>query len=365
MGRHQGLWWVVVVCVALGACGQPGSSTTVATAPAPATASPATTAGPIPTATIEATAGTVKVVTDLVYQAASTSHGLTSAAKLMDVYAPADRQGGPMIVLFHAAGFSKDGDREGSPDQQDALKDLAMAVAERGAVAFVPTWRNPDDWDEPAGVSGLSNDVDASRCAVSYALSRGAEYGADTKTLILVGRSAGSNMAATAALSEATPVPGCAVAASTFVADGMVLWEGDWLLADSEYDSYGETLRSMLDTATPWSRLAAGPKPAIDLVTTAGFRLAARRCPVAADPDDPFFTFRDPKGSYRLYERFAAIGAMDDTCIDVGEIDQVLGATMTEAGFDVMVVQLEHGEHGNLGEDKPLVVDEILAIPER
>lgn len=74
---------------------------------------------------------------------------------------------------------------------------------------------------------------------------------------------------------------------------------------------------------------------------------------------------RDPKGTYRLFERFNVIGAMDDGCVDVGEIDQVLGAAMADAGFDVSVIRLEHGEHGDLGADQPLVVAEILAIADR
>ncbi len=84
-----------------------------------------------------------------------------------------------------------------------------------------------------------------------------------------------------------------------------------------------------------------------------------------ADPSNDYFALRDPDGSYRLFERFAALGAIEDACIDGGEIDEVLGQAMDEAGFDAAVIQLEHGDHGDLAEDQPRVVAEILAIADR
>jgi hypothetical protein len=344
----------------LSACGQPAATET----------SPAATTSASATSAASPTGGQVEVVRDLVYLNGSTSNELNAAPKLMDVYLPAGGQGGPVVVLFHAAGFSKDGDREGPAGQQDALKDLAMAVAERGAVAFVPNWRNTDQWeDEPPdanrSLQWLVNDGEMGACAVSYALAHATEYGADPGTLILVGRSAGSNVAAEAGLGQPTPLPECAVPLAQFVADGMVLWEGDWLFTDIGYDTFGPQLSLLLDAATPWSRLATGPTMPIDLVDTIGFRQSAFRCGIANDSHDPYFALRDPAGTYRLFERFAAIGAIDDGCIDGGEIDLVLGQAMQDAGLDANVMQLEHGDHGDLGEDQPLIVAEILAIADR
>ena len=354
---------VAVAGLLVAACGAAsGSSPAPVATPAPPLASPRAGLSPSPAV------AKVEVVKDVVYQSVPGSTD-PNATKRLDIYAPTGRQGGPAVVLFHGAGYSKDGDREAAPGAPYILAEMAKALAARGAVAFVATWRN-FVYDAPplaaeAMRAQFSEDADAGACAAAYALVHAREYGADPDTLVLFGHSAGSNVAAMTGLTERGPLPGCAVPLAPFTADGLVLWEGNWLLSEDGYDDYGASLPTLLEAFTPWAHLATAPRVPVDLVTTRGMRRAAYRMVWSADADGGYLALRDPDGSLRLAERFASIGATDDREIDAGEVDQVLGAAMREAGLDAAVIQLEHGDHGGLDEDQPLVVDEILAIADR
>jgi len=200
---------------------------------------------------------------------------------------------------------------------------------------------------------------------VSCAPAHGAEYGADPETLILFGFS-GGKAASITGLREATPLPECAVEIAPFVADGMVLWEGNRLLSEADRNPIcGESVPMLLEAFSLLAWLATGPKMPVDLVTTPSCRASAKRCdPGLSDPDTVYWS-RALAGSFRLWERFEAIGAMDNGCIDMGEVGRVLGAIMQEAGFDAEVIFLEHGQHGDLSEDQALVVTEILTIADR
>ena len=170
-------------------------------------------------------------------------------------------------------------------------------------------------------------------------------------------------MASLVGLREAVPLPECAVEMAPFVVDGMVLWEGDWLLSTPvPWDEYGDRLPLLMEGATPWSWLAAGPRMAVDLVTTAGGRSQYKRCELS-DPDHPYWE-RDPDGWFR--ERLEGSGALADGCIDVGEPTEILADTMQEQGFDVVELFLEESTHESLSpEDQALVLAEVIAIADR
>ena len=293
----------------------------------------------------------VEVVPDLVYRAESELH--PSPVRL-DVYAPTGVEGGPVVVLLHGLG-----------DAKEEYQDLATAIAEQGAVVFVPNWQTGGfPYDPSAARGAFLAIVDGASCAVSFALAHAAEYGADPEALVLVGQSAGAHMAAMVALREANPLPDCAVEMTPFVANGMVLWEGDWLLSIDPglWDNYGDGLPMVMEAVTPWAWLATAPRMSVSLVTTLASRSGMKRCEVS-DPDNPFW-LRDPTGWFR--ERLEAAGALEDGCIDIVENNELLAATMREEGFDVAELLLEHSNHSTLGhEDQQLVAAEILAIGDR
>jgi hypothetical protein len=292
----------------------------------------------------------VTVVKDLVYH--PETEKLWEA--LLDVYAPVGVQGGPVVVIFH-----------GLTRTRGRYRELATAIAEQGAVVFVPDWTK----GKPSTTNirdGLLDEVDGSSCAVSYALAHAAEYGADPETLILFGHSAGANEASMIGLREATPLPECAVEMIPFVVDGMVLWEGDWLVSEpTGWDGYGESLPVAMEGITPWSWLATAPRMAVALVTTAGGVTVSQleRCGVS-DAAHPYW-LRDPDGWYR--ERLEAAGALDDGCISgFGDSSAVLADTMRDGGFDVVEVFLEDSTHTQLSpDDQALLVAQIVTIADR
>lgn len=292
----------------------------------------------------------VEVVKDLAYH--SETEKLREA--LLDVYALPGAEGGPVVVLLHGDGRQK----SSSP-----YPALAGALAELGAVAFVPDWQTGEPITSTTTRDDLLAMADGASCAVSYALAHAAEYGADPGRLVLFGHSAGANWASLVGLREAVPLPECAVPTAPFVVDGMVLWEGDWLISSAEpSDQYGNSLPLMMEGATPWSWLATGPRMAVDLVTTWGGRAAEYLCDVS-DPEAPYWE-RDPDGWFR--ERLEASGALDDGCIDVGEPTRILADTMREQGFDVVELFLENSDHYHFSpDDQALVLAEVIAIADR
>jgi len=288
------------------------------------------------------------VVGDLVYHPASEKLG----EALLDVYALPGATGGPVVVIFHGGGAAR---------YMSPYPALASALAEQGAVVFVP------DWDKGEPVTDTTRDdllawADGGACAVSYALAHAAEYGADPERLVLFGHSGGAGVASLVGLREAVPLPECAVEMAPFVVDGMVLWEGDWLASDTVWDSYGEGLPLLMEGITPWVWLATGPRMPVELVTTVVGRNEQRRCDVA-EADAPYWE-RDPDGWFR--ERLEASGALGDGCIDVGEATEILADAMREQGFDVVELLLEEATHATLHpEGQALLVDEIIAIADR
>ena len=260
----------------------------------------------------------------------------------VDVYYSTEAVGGPVVVLFHG----------GFEDKTSLFYPrLATAIAERGAVVFVPDW----EAEPPLEPVSLSATFDGAICAASYALANAAEYGADPETLVLVGHSGGANGAAMAGVRDATPIDDCAVEMTPFVADRMVLVEGDWMLGGAWEDT--GNLPELMEVSTPWTWLADAPTMPVTLVTTAGAQRSHRTCGVA-DAASPFWV-RDPDGWFR--EQLDELKALDDDCIDIGEAATVLAAAMTGHGFDATELLLEDSGHAGFSDtDQVVLVDAIL-----
>jgi acetyl esterase/lipase len=292
--------------------------------------------------------GGVEVTRDLVYYAGSEA---APPGGLLDVYAPVGMEGGPVVVIFHGCcGHGK-----------GTHSEWGLALAEQGAVVFVPNWQTahelPADPYEARDLLLTWHDALAP-CAVSYALAHAAEYGADPETLVLVGHSAGASAAAVAALREPAPRPECAAEMTPFVADGMVLFEGDWLLVTEMWTGYGENLPMLNEALNPWADLATGPKMPVTMVCSSECRASWRV--------DSAFWVRDPTG--RFQEALEAAGALADGRISVGDMADLLAAAMREEGFDVAELLLEHSGHAlhtQTPEDLELLYAEIMSIPDR
>jgi hypothetical protein len=74
---------------------------------------------------------------------------------------------------------------------------------------------------------------------------------------------------------------------------------------------------------------------------------------------ESWYPWRDPDGWFRT--RFDAIGALDDDCLGVPEVTEVLGDTMREAGFAIEELLLPLSSHGELSPtDQETLVEAIL-----
>ena len=225
MTPHAVIVRAIAIVLLLGACGEISVAETAATSTAPST-------------TVRSE---VVVAEDLSYRSGDLR------PNRVDIYYSPGRAGGPVVVLFHGGDASK---------SHSLYRQLAPALAEQGAVVFVPNWGGPRTGD-PAEFLTL---YDLAACAVSHALALAGDYGADTETLVLFGHSAGASAAAIGGLREPTPVTDCSVEMTPFEADGLVLWDGDWMLADPSWDqSFSETLPQLVEV-NPWAWLADGPR---------------------------------------------------------------------------------------------------------
>lgn len=330
------LWLALVLLTT--SCGDGVVESTVeATAQAPTTTTGASTTTATTTTDPEPT---VEVMSNLAYRSGD------SGPSDLDVYYRTATEGGPVVVLFHGGAVDK---------SYQLYPPLAQALAEQGAVVFVPNW-NDELTDQP---DVLASNMDGAGCAVSYALGHAADYGADPDTLVLVGNSAGVWPAAMSGLREPNPVPDCSVAMAPLVAAGMVLWDGDFMLGAPVWDQYGDKLPDLMEPLTPWTWLADGPKMQVVFVTAAGARALLKTCGVS-DPTAAFWV-RDPDGWF--HQQLGTMGALDDDCFDIGETADLLAAVMTQHGFDATHLILEDSGHTNLaGEDLAQLVKAVIVI---
>jgi dienelactone hydrolase len=336
------LWVILVIGAFLAGCGGDAG-------PPDEQPSPAAAAG----------AGTeLTIVEDVPYH---TDTALEWLPPLLDVYAPTGREGLPVVVMFHG-GTGNIG--------KSYLAGLARATAERGAVVFVPNygttaaeWAVPDA-DGSAAIA--EREVDGGGCAIAFAVDTAADYGGDPQRLILFGHSAGGQFAFTAGLRGPRDFPACVVEPAPFEVDGLVAYEGDWLIMGGAQpdELWGDALPTVLSAATPWDWLEGESRPNVDLIVSAQGRQQLQR----DLPDDTgdWLARRDPDG--RHTRRFQALGALNDDRLDVGEESELLAATMRELDYDVEQLLLPDSghEYSSVSEaDRATLIEAILTVADR
>lgn len=132
--------------------------------------------------------------------------GLTGPGTgLIDVYVPAGDSSWPVVVMLHGELRTGEGRR--------ALRPLAEATAEQGAVVFVPEWRSvvgPAEREEfmndAAGY--LADQAEDVVCALRFARTEGPRFGGDPESLTLVAFSQSGAIGAAAALWDEEAVEG-------------------------------------------------------------------------------------------------------------------------------------------------------------
>lgn len=288
-------------------------------------ATPVTTAAAA-TTVAPATIGPVSVTTDVRFAADSPSLSAWSEP-LLDVYSSEGAAGLPLVVILPAHDLLKD---------NPSTVQLATAVAELGAVAVVANWTPLDDppgtFDDPAVISEVAHTGDSfAGCAVSFAVSQAATYGADPSRVVLVGELFGANIASTIAFAAPAPYPGCA-SSTAWHATAFVGIDDDWFATAPFFDTVAA---AAIETLSPWALLDQATDVSVDLVVTADAPALTGRCD---DPNADWMASRDPTGAIR--EQFVAAGVMADGCIDLGDEATAMAAAMTGHGIHAEVVVL-------------------------
>jgi acetyl esterase/lipase len=171
----------------------------------------------------------------------------------MDRYAPAGGGPWPTVVMLHG------GDSDGG-----AMAGLAAAVAERGALVYVPTYLDsgwPTLQQVRSGQSKPDRALGDIACAVRTARADAADNGGDPGRLVLVGFSRGGQIGAVVSLAGDHPAvtgsssgnclgpPGSAVPQAFVGLDGPYDWES--FAATTEPELWAATDRDLMALISP------------------------------------------------------------------------------------------------------------------
>ena len=310
--------WIAAGCSSSESDTDTAPATTVAAA---TTVAPATTTGPV----------AVAVTSDVRF--ADDSPALTTWSEpVLDVYSAQGADHLPLVVILPPHGLSKN---------NASSVQLANAVAELGAVAVVANWTQLDDpaatWEDPAALTEITRSGQSfAGCAVSYAVSQAASYGADPSRLVIVGELFGANTASMIALGSPDPYPGCAASDTDWHASALVAVNDDWFATVPFFDAVAA---AAVEVLSPWALLADASGTSVELVVTADAPGLTGRCD---DPNAEWMASRDPTGAIR--EQIAAVGALADGCIDLGDEATAMAAAMTAHGVDAALVQLPNAD---------------------
>lgn len=306
-----------------------------------------TSASAADTQTTEATAPMeVQEISDVLYQV-----GARDTSYVLDVYRPTEDGPWPVVVMLHGAGSS--GRHWGQ---------WISAVAEQGAVVFVPTW--------PANLPMAT--VRASRrenqrvasllaCSVRFARTEAETYGGDPSNLTIFGHSFGANFGSVIAFGNPKMRKGCVASSGSVVPENLVFFEGEWLLMMGPF--WTDLLQAdpgVMDDVTPWSYLD-GTAPFPTRIFVSELSPEYLKVPLGGDPwaEDSWLALRDPTGELR--SELQELGAFEDRWLDVGEGQALLQHHLDALGYEASLGVFPKSKHTRLSkEGLQLLVDAIL-----
>lgn len=344
------LLMLVVVSLAVGACGGDASSRdeteAVDTAghPTTTTSEVTTTASGGMGTTEQADLLDTRLVTDLVYH--ESDDRFSAASGLTDVIAPTEGGPWPTVVVFHG-------------DPRSASKTWhrsdATEIAGHGRVVFLPAW----------GHTRLSNDaasldshwdviVPEVSCAVAFAAAHTEEYGGDPDHITLYGLSAGGNAALMAGLAEAEPLETCLAPGPPVTPEALVPIDADWVLGgdwDSQLSANPEAFYSL----TPWRYLDGSQDLHIYVMSTEDQTLVRS---VDPDPATSWLSYRH--SDIDLAAELEAMGFLDDGTFGLVESADYAYQKLIDAGYHATRVVMPGARHESWGEEGFRVVVETV-----
>ena len=220
-----------------------------------------------------------------------------TSQEVLDVYAPAEGSGWPVVVHFHGGGMSP-----------EAFAPFAQAIAEQGVVVAVPSWRS-------LGPAGGSEDT---VCATAFVTERAADYGGDAESITLSGYSTGGFTAVVHALigdDPPLPVTDCEVDPTieppqAVVGGGAPLFAAEWARA------------GLFDANPQWNALT----------------------PEQIDAFDPYLALgRNPELEVRLVVGEDDVGGQPNVMLPIAESNRDYHAALVEAGYDAELTEVAGG----------------------
>jgi dienelactone hydrolase len=327
-----------VIAVLVTACGA-ASTPAPTVAPSPPTGSPpAAASSPAVTSSPEAAPSPTMAAAELERDIQFESSNDLNPTGVLDRYTPATGGHWPVVVMFHGDPASVD---------KQYLQRYALAVAGLGYLVYAPTWGKPggDAYRALSITDRLLAGGAQAACAVEFARADAAANGGDASTLVLFGHSAGGNMAAQVAFARPAPTPGCLGGHTLGTIDGLVTWEGDWLLGNSAWDGVLGDAPELMEAITPWAHLAEQPNLPVAMVVSE--HTFARAMPDATAVD-AFLAPRDPTGSIRA--TLEAEKALDDGMFGLDEEQTLLYDTLHAQGNPVTLDLMPDSSHESLGD---------------
>lgn len=256
----------------------------------------------------------------------------------MAVYSPAGEGPGrgpwPTVVMIHGAGNS-------------AVDNWAYEVARRGAVVFVPYWRDDSHlFTTLQRTERIFREVNEQlACAVKYARANTRRdelaeswFSGDPEYVSLFGFSAGANLAAQVAFNEPKNTPGCLASAESATPDNLVVMDGEWLMGGDYWDFLLREDPGFGDLYLPWSHLPTAPRMPVHILDTADSAFNIER------PIKTWLPMRDPTGE--LQRGLEQRNAFEDGTVTPTEGQQLLLDQLQRHGYEATLDILPDGGHG-------------------
>ena len=193
-------------------------------------------------------------------------------------------------------------------------------------------------------------------CAIEFARSRAVEYGGDAARLVVFGHSGGGMAASVVAVDGVQPSEGCLGPRTSGAVHRLVLYEGDWILADASFDEPIGADPGVLDVLVPWGRTAGHTELWTAVLSSEQPGSSLFR----EETDFDWLGARDPDGWIKAW--FERTGALQDGIADVSDEQRLFVDRLTAEGISTRLVVLPGSTHMHIAEDAwPAVLDTIAA----